>query len=121
RTMRRLFPCTRHIGQKSRSAGRRLVEDLVAANAVETDGRRVDQHARVRIDDAGGRLDAAAEDLRPPLLRPALSDVLAGEIDDRVDSGSFIALQDDDLVSTRAQPLDDGAADEPGPAGDRDA
>ena len=129
----------------------RLVDDLVAARAVVARRGCRDEHRRARHcgEDAGDEvaraLLAAGEDLGLVLLVPALRDVLAGEVHDRVAPGQRlgrraaglrvprdrldaellagalgVARQRADLVAAVLQRLDDVPADAPRCARDGD-
>ena len=84
-------PTPRPLGQESRAGHRVLVDDLVAAVAVEPGRGSADEDGTAR--EAGGGLgdqarpvDARVEHPAPDVVAPALADVLTGEMDDRLDA-----------------------------------
>ncbi len=87
----RSLPRLDHVGQEPRAGHRVLVDDLVAAVAVEPGGGRADEHRTAG--EAGGSLGDQArpvhprvEHSAPHVVAPALADVLSREMDDRLDA-----------------------------------
>ncbi len=86
----RSFPRSRDVGDEAGSELRFLGQDLVAAIAVGPDRGRADEYGRTGIEGRRrpgketGRRRARLEDLALSRIRPALSDVLPAEIDDRI-------------------------------------
>ncbi len=99
---RRRLPVLAHGGQEVVSGAARLIEHFVTALAVIADGRTAHEHAWPRRErchrrgDERGRLHAALANPAHRIARPALRDVFAGEVDDRVDAGEALRV---DLVS----------------------
>src|SRR5690606_33581703 len=81
------LPGLHHAGEEARPGRALLVHLLVPVRPVDAYRRPAEQHPRrpverrQRAGDQGGAPGAAVEDPPPGVVRPALGDVLAGEMD----------------------------------------
>ena len=145
RPLRLALPDHADFGEEVVAGRGLLVEPLVAVRAVVADRGGGDEHARARL----GRLDpghevagaelARAADAALGVVGPALGDVLAREVDDRVAAGERrgrrglllrlprdgarggrVARQRGDLVAAGAQALDELRAEQSAGSGDGD-
>ena len=141
------LPGPNDIGEEARSLRRLLGEDLVAAVAVEADGRCTHHHRGSRVESSRGpgeqvgRLDARFQDLALVRLGPPLPDVHAAQVHDRVDPEELRSVEiacrgiptelvsarrlasdePEHLVSLFTEGRDERGSDEPGRAADDDS